>query len=186
MEISMKDDMYNIIPLEEKNYHLFSIEQGEIEGDFYDWEHVLWWFDYADLKIVGHNKNDTTYETDYFYSKVQYILRPKKYILLDFDLSVVSVDHLAKALESYQRVYPNPYRAVKRGTNKKTAWAGFRYSTHFYKNIVAYLLENKKEFPLNKREKDHVRRMWDWDAGRRSNKGSSWKLKKKKKQWDRY
>ena len=182
----MKDKMHSIIPLEEKKYYRFSIEEGRIDCIYDNYEQLLHYFRYTDLKWVGHNKNDTTYETDYFYNKVHYILRPKEYILLDFDLSVVPVEHLAKALESYQRVYPNPYRAVKRGTNKKTAWAGFRYNTRYYKNIVAYLVGEKKEFPLNKRELDLKRRAWDWDAGRRSNKGSSWKLKKKKKQWDRY
>jgi hypothetical protein len=175
--------MYNIAKLEQKRYHLYDIRKGEYDGYFYDYQHVLWYFKNADLTDLAHNVNDKKQGVTYLYNSYIRELTTKPYMLLDSLLRVVSAEQIAKDVLVYQRTYPNPYRAIKRGTNKKRADSGMR-GYRSYKNVLATLLGDKDIIPLNKRDVAMRQRVFDWDAGQMSNSGSSWKLQKKKYQWE--
>jgi hypothetical protein len=185
--------MHKITNIKDKHYYLFSIEQDEVIGTFHNYNHVLAYLRNSDLtSLLAHNKNDCNthiyYTWDYGEKrKLHKELRTtnKTYIILDSALTVVHKDLLAKDIESYQEVKKASHRALKRGTNKNRSYHGFRHNTRHNKNVIAYLISEKEQFPLNKRQLNLYRRCWDWDAGRRSNQGSSWKIQKKKSQWDK-
>lgn len=183
--------MYDIIPLKNKYYYLYDLKENEWAGRFNNYEHVLLYFKNSDLSFLAHNKNDKNiyrnrvcHPDTFLYYWYHITESPKSYIIFDYNMKVVHKDILIKDIEKYSYKLKNEYKRKKRGTNKKRSWRGYRNKIHYYKNTIALLVGDKYLFPLNKRQLSMKDRCWDWDNSLRSNKGDSWKLKKKKKQWN--